>query len=300
MTMWVIGGSIVAGFALIGLIVFFALRQTPTAGPALASKQAATAGKGVPAASNTNPLQPQPSSKVTPPQPSPPTALEPPSGAKVPAAAQVAAQPSSDSPKVATTTPKKSRSAKKAKTKSSARSNSSRRQSKAARRRAERRQKASSQTQVAAAPKKKRPAPETSRSGKKDEVDELLGALDGGSKPARSASPSRSAAPAQRSAPAPAPSDPLLPEKLNARQISQVVKKNARSLLTCKNRDGYQEGIIMVNFKIGSSGRVSSAKVTTAKFKQTAVAQCVEGKVSAFRFPQFSGASMSINYPFRL
>ena len=105
---------------------------------------------------------------------------------------------------------------------------------------------------------------------------------------------------ARRPAPSEAPSDPLLPEKLNARQISHVVKSNARSLLTCRNRSGYQEGIITVNFIIGNSGKVSSAKVTTSKFKQTPVAQCVEGKVSSFRFPQFQGSPMSINYPFRL
>lgn len=141
-----------------------------------------------------------------------------------------------------------------------------------------------------AASKPASPKPEASKpaarkpAAKKEstsEVDDLLGALDGSG----GGSKSRAAAPA---AAAPAASgDPLLPEKLTRRQILTVVKRNARSITTCK------EGT-------DASGTVTSATVKSGPQKGTPVGSCIERKVRAFRFPQFSGDPMRIVMPFAL
>ncbi len=152
---------------------------------------------------------------------------------------------------------------------------------------------------AAPAPARRAPTPPPARraparSAKKDtdEVDDLLGALDG----PKGGGAKRAAAPAARPA-APA-ADPMLPDSLSKQQILRVVKTNAGSIQSCK--DGSTSGTVMVAMVIAGSGRVSSADVTTSKFKGTPVGRCVEGKVRAFRFPQFRGDAMRINMPFAL
>ncbi len=126
------------------------------------------------------------------------------------------------------------------------------------------------------------------------EVDDLLGALDGSG----GGSKSRAASPAAAS-PAPSGGDPLLPEKLTRRQILTVVKRNARSITTCKNGTD-ASGTVPVELVIGRAGRVTSAKVKSGPQKGTSVGACIERKVRAFRFPQFSGDPMRIVMPFAL
>lgn len=125
------------------------------------------------------------------------------------------------------------------------------------------------------------------------EVDDLLGALDGsgGGSKSRAASPA-AAAPA-------AAADPLLPEKLTRRQILTVVKRNARSITTCKEGTD-ASGTVPVELVIGRAGRVTSATVKSGPQKGTPVGSCIERKVRAFRFPQFSGDPMRIVMPFAL
>ncbi|MCA9542183.1 MAG: AgmX/PglI C-terminal domain-containing protein, partial [Myxococcales bacterium] len=137
------------------------------------------------------------------------------------------------------------------------------------------------------------PAPRARPREKSSEVDDLLGALNGSGSNSGGARPA--AAPV---AAAPAGGDPLLPEKLTRQQILTVVKRNARSIQTCKEGDA--SGNVMVEMVIGRDGAVSSAKTTTAKFAGTPVGSCVEGKVRTFRFPQFRGDPMRIQIPFGL
>lgn len=139
----------------------------------------------------------------------------------------------------------------------------------------------------------KRAAPARPRKESTDEVDALLGGLDtpaGGSRPAApGASPA--AAPA-------AGADPMLAEKLSRQQILTVVKRNAPSIQSCKAGTD-ASGTVPVEIVIGRSGRVESASVEGAH-SGTPVGSCVERKVRAFRFPQFSGEPMRIKMPFSL
>jgi len=139
-------------------------------------------------------------------------------------------------------------------------------------------------------PAARKPAPKKESTS---EVDDLLGALDGSG----GGSKSRAASPA---AATPAPSaDPMLPEKLTRRQILMVVKRNARDIRTCKGGTD-ASGSVPVEMTISRQGRVTSAKVKSGPQKGTAVGACVERKVRAFRFPQFSGDPMRIVMPFAL
>lgn len=140
----------------------------------------------------------------------------------------------------------------------------------------------------------KRAAPAKPKKESTDEVDALLGALDGSGGGSRAAA-SPGAAPAAAAAPA---GDPMLPEKLSRQQILTVVKRNARSIQTCKAGTD-ASGTVPVEIVIGRSGRVESATVEGAH-SGTPVGSCVERKVRAFRFPQFSGEPMRIKMPFSL
>ncbi len=134
------------------------------------------------------------------------------------------------------------------------------------------------------APAPTRSAPRsTPKSAPPDEVDDLLGALDG--------------KPSSRSNSKPPPSsDPMLPEKLSRQQILRVAKRGATSIRGCREGGG---GTVTIRMKIAKSGNVQSAKAK-GEFAGTRVGSCVEAKVRAFKFPRFGGAPMSFNMPFAL
>lgn len=151
----------------------------------------------------------------------------------------------------------------------------------------------------AAAPKPaaRKPSPRKPARQKEEsasEVDDLLGALDGSG----GGSKSRAASPAASPTPSPV-GDPMLPEKLTKRQILTVVKRNARTITTCKEGTD-ASGTVPVEMVIGRAGRVTSAKVKSGPQKGTPVGSCIERKVRAFRFPQFSGDPMRVVMPFAL
>ena len=77
------------------------------------------------------------------------------------------------------------------------------------------------------------------------------------------------------------------------------MKRNARSITSCK--DGTDaSGTVPVEMVIGRAGRVTSATVQSGPQRGTPVGSCIERKVRAFRFPQFSGDPMRIVMPFAL
>ncbi len=122
-----------------------------------------------------------------------------------------------------------------------------------------------------------------------DEVDDLLGALDGnggGSRRARAAPPAGAA--------------PALPASLSRSQILKVVKRSSGRVRECGRRDPSLVGTIAVKLRIARSGLVTSAEVVTGKFKGTPVGKCVSGVVGKLRFPQFAGRPMRITLPFGL
>ena len=143
---------------------------------------------------------------------------------------------------------------------------------------------------AAAPPPRPRPKP-----AKTDEVDDLLGALDG--KPA--------AAPAARRSSAPSPSaagsdDALLPDQLSRKDVFSVIQRNAKKIRKCRDVQPDMAGRVKVKFVVGRSGRVQSTKIMSPKYQGTPIGGCVERKIRAFRFNRFKGAPMPITVPFGL
>ncbi len=129
----------------------------------------------------------------------------------------------------------------------------------------------------------------TPRAAASNEVDELLGALDGkGARPAAGTRPAPAAAP-----------DPMLRAQLDRADILRVVKANAGAVQACKERQSGVRGTVTVRLSIGGDGRVTSA-AASGPLAGSPVGACVEGVARGMRFPQFSGDPMSINLPFAL
>ncbi|MCB9553347.1 MAG: AgmX/PglI C-terminal domain-containing protein [Myxococcales bacterium] len=147
---------------------------------------------------------------------------------------------------------------------------------------------------AAAAPARRPDPPAKPKPAATSEVDDMLSALDG--KPAGGGG---GAKPAGAGAAAAAPADPMLPDRLDRRQILTVVKQNAGAVAKCKSQPPGSSGTVMVKMQISGNGSVSEADAS-GPLKGTAQGNCIERTVKVFRFPQFSGPAMQINMPFSL
>jgi hypothetical protein len=129
------------------------------------------------------------------------------------------------------------------------------------------------------------------RGGKRDALDDLIdGALDEGNKKPRRRR-------ASRSAPAAAPKSNL-PETLSRSQIQAGMRGVKGRIQGCFDR--YKvPGLASVKVKIGSAGRITSARLK-GKFAGTPTGACVLAAARSARFPRFSGTSISVTYPFIL
>ncbi|MBU1898229.1 hypothetical protein KKB55_10825, partial [Myxococcota bacterium] len=143
---------------------------------------------------------------------------------------------------------------------------------------------------AAAAPKPSKPKaqPAKSSGGDTSDVDDLLGALDG--------KKSSGGGGGGRTQPPEPAADPMLPEQLSKNQILRVVKGGAGKVKACRTEG---EGMVTVKMTIEKKGNVSTADAQGAN-AGSALGRCVESKVRAFRFPQFSGSPMTINMPFKI
>ena len=135
------------------------------------------------------------------------------------------------------------------------------------------------------------PPPKPAKKGGED-VDDLLGALDGkGSRPAGGGARPGAA------------EDPMLgeslTESLTKQQILSVVKQKAGSIADCRSRDPSVSGTVFVKMRIERTGHVSEASANPP-FAGTPVGGCVAGVVRGFVFPQFNGDPMSFSMPFAL
>jgi predicted Zn finger-like uncharacterized protein len=144
---------------------------------------------------------------------------------------------------------------------------------------------------------KPKPRRASKKSGGSDEVDDLLGALDG--KPAARPTGNSGRRPSGRSESTDPADDPLLPDKLGRKEIMSTVRRGIGKVLNCKAGTG-ASGTIKVRLTVAKTGRVQKAKVISSNFQGTPVGRCVEGKVKAFRFPAFRQGPMSFNMPFKL
>jgi predicted Zn finger-like uncharacterized protein len=136
--------------------------------------------------------------------------------------------------------------------------------------------------EVAAAPRK---------SSERVEADDLLAEGDrAGSKPAPRAAAAAAEAAAED-----------VPEQLEETDILRVLRKYKADINACKEKqakdDPGLEGVMTVNLVVLKTGRTSQPTVAPDKFKSSSVGKCVVNSVKGWKFPQFSGRPMPIDFP---
>ena len=113
----------------------------------------------------------------------------------------------------------------------------------------------------------------------------------------------RAPAPATR-APAPPTAAPPPPagdvRTLSRNDLLGVIKANEGAWKACGAQAPDLKGLFTVSTTIERDGSVSAAQVVTARFRDSAIGPCVEGKVKAFKFPKFSGDPMKVQLPLSL
>jgi hypothetical protein len=128
--------------------------------------------------------------------------------------------------------------------------------------------------------------------------------------PSATRAPTRAPTPATR-APAPATRAPAPPtaapppaggevRTLSRNDLLGVIKANEGKWKACGAQAPDLKGLFTVSTTIERDGSVSAAQVVTARFRDSAIGPCVEGKVKAFKFPKFSGDPMKVQLPLSL
>ncbi len=124
--------------------------------------------------------------------------------------------------------------------------------------------------------------------------------------PGRTRAPEGTAAPAAAAADdKPAAKDAKAEQKLDAAQITRVVAANQTMIKSCYERELKRggetlRGKLLLEFTISNDGKVAKAAVKTPTFKDTPLGECVVGAAKTWKFPAFSGDSVSVEYPFLL
>lgn len=125
-----------------------------------------------------------------------------------------------------------------------------------------------------------------------DSIDDIIGGI--GKKPKDKKDPPKEAKPKETPKEAPAAK-----ASLSKSDVLKVIRRSYGRVSACSKNQGANpvKGTVTIRFTITSSGSVASAKVTTGKFKGTAVGGCITRVVRGMKFPK-SGSSLTINYPF--
>jgi predicted Zn finger-like uncharacterized protein len=86
-------------------------------------------------------------------------------------------------------------------------------------------------------------------------------------------------------------------------EVNGIIRQNMRQIATCvaqqKNVGESVTGTMSMRFTISRRGSVVRAVVTTDKFKDSYVADCVAATIERIRFPR-SGGSVTVSYPFSI
>ena len=135
------------------------------------------------------------------------------------------------------------------------------------------------------------------KSGKRDELDDLIdGAMSGKKKKKRAASKpttTRKAAAAK-----PVASNSNLPETLSRNDIQGGMRGIKGKVQGCYDRFKVP-GLASVQITIGRAGKVTATKVKGV-FASTPTGACVQKAAKGARFPKFKGTPITITYPFIL
>lgn len=89
---------------------------------------------------------------------------------------------------------------------------------------------------------------------------------------------------------------------LDREEIRKVVRAHIGEIRDCYNeglsRDEKLAGKLMVDFQIAASGAVTSSKIGESTLGDAKMETCVAAAVKTWKFPQPTGGSVKVSYPF--
>ena len=97
--------------------------------------------------------------------------------------------------------------------------------------------------------------------------------------------------------------DAIILGALDKSLIDQVIRRHMNQIRYCYQRELTKEptlaGKVMVKFVIAASGDVAAAEIQSSTLGNTAVEECIRGRVLRMTFPQPGGGGVVVvNYPF--
>ncbi len=91
---------------------------------------------------------------------------------------------------------------------------------------------------------------------------------------------------------------------LDKDQIRKVVRERIVEIRHCYNQalqdDPEAQGRVVIDFTIGPKGEVTQAAVGSSDMKNDAAPGCMRDAIRTWVFPQPSGGSVKVSYPFVL
>jgi hypothetical protein len=99
--------------------------------------------------------------------------------------------------------------------------------------------------------------------------------------------------------------DPLIPnDYLSPRQINRVVRANRAAIRYCYEvqvqRQRNLHGNVAIQWRIGMTGAVTSARVARSTLNNPSVEGCMVRQIRRWRFPEPHGGEVVVTYPFML
>jgi hypothetical protein len=116
-------------------------------------------------------------------------------------------------------------------------------------------------------------------------MDEVVGGSSPSSKPKQTTKSSRSGSSS-------------LPNAPTRNDVKTALQGVSGAVKSCKKDSGGTAAVSVV-FS-GTTGRVSSAKVSSGPFKGTPVGSCIASAVKRARVPRFKQSSFKVTFPYRL
>ncbi|MCC7383709.1 MAG: zinc-ribbon domain-containing protein [Deltaproteobacteria bacterium] len=92
-----------------------------------------------------------------------------------------------------------------------------------------------------------------------------------------------------------------LPDQLEDADVLRTLRKHKGDINACRDRqakaDPNLEGVMTVTFVVLKTGRTSQHAVSPDKFRSSVVGKCVIESVKGWKFPQFTGRPLPIDFP---
>ncbi len=104
--------------------------------------------------------------------------------------------------------------------------------------------------------------------------------------------------------PKPAEEEKKLPASLDDSEILRVLRKHKNDIRDCLAKqaeaDPGLDGVMTVKFLIRKNGRTFDHEVSPEKFRGAVVGKCVLGSVRGWRFPEFDGSPLPLDFPVKV